>query len=310
MRQAGCKYGASKPVTGMVYPMTCRRYRDSTPPVCRLRANGRLIRWEDRYADRARPIISTCTYEVHGAGEPLLLINGLADDTAAWRNQIEYFTRCYTTIIFDNRGVGRTDKPAGGYTTAQMALDAVGLLDALNIDRAHVLGTSMGGMIAQELAIAFPARVDKLLLCCTSGTPSEVNKRLYRFWETAAQTIGLGEVMREVMLWCFTDEFFQLRRTEAAETEEAFAGITQPVSAYLSQLHSLQVHDAMTRLGTIQAPTLVLGAPKDLLYPPNQTEQLYRGIPNATLQFTDHGGHSFRREVPDEFNAAVLGFLA
>ncbi len=252
----------------------------------------------------------TVYYEVHGTGEPLLLINGLADDTSAWRNQIEHFARRYTTIIFDNRGVGGSDKPPGGYTTAQMAADAVGLLDALTIDRAHVLGTSMGGMIAQELAIAFPARVDKLLLCCTCGAPSEVNKRLYRFWETAAQTIGLGEVMREVMLWCFTDQFFQLRPTEAAEAEAAFAAITQPIDAYLSQLHSLQVHDAMARLGAIQAPTLVLGAPKDLLYPPHQTEQLYQGIPHATLRFTTHGGHSFRREVPDEFNTAALEFLA
>jgi 3-oxoadipate enol-lactonase len=252
----------------------------------------------------------TLNYEVHGEGEPLLLINGLADDISAWVNQIEAFAQQHTIIAFDNRGIGDSDMPLGDYTTAQMAEDAIGLLDALAIDRAHVLGTSMGGMIAQELAIAFPERVAKLVLCCTCCEPSEANRRLYRFWETAARKLGLGEMMREVMLWCFTAEYFQLRKAEAAETEEAFAGIRQPLDAYLSQLRALQTHNATARLGAITAPTLVLGAPHDLLFPPSQLEQLHRGIPHSTLRFTAHGGHSFRREVPDEFNAAVRGFLA
>jgi pimeloyl-ACP methyl ester carboxylesterase len=252
----------------------------------------------------------TLYYEVHGEGEPLLLINGLADDSSAWINQIDVFSQQYRTVIFDNRGVGGSDKPSGGYTTAQMAKDALSLLDALGIARAHVLGTSMGGMIAQELAIASPKRVAKLVLCCTCAEPSEINKRLYRFWEASARKLGLGETMREVMLWCFTEEFFKLRPAEAAQTEEAFTGITQPLDAYLSQLHSLQAHNAAARLGSIEAPTLVLGAPKDLLYPSAQMERLHQGIPTSMLQFTAHGGHSFRREVPDEFNAAVLDFLS
>jgi len=234
----------------------------------------------------------------------------LADDVSAWGNQREDFSRRYTTIIFDNRGVGGSDRPSGEYTTAQMAADAVGLLNALAIDRAHVLGTSMGGMIAQELAIAFPERVAKLVLCCTCAEPSEANKRLYRYWEIAARKLGLREMMREVMLWCFTTEYFQMRQVEAAQSEEAFTGITQPVEAYLSQLHSLQAHNATARLGTIEAPTLVLGAPQDLLFPPSQSEQLHQGIAHSALRFTTHGGHSFRREVPDEFNAAVLDFLS
>lgn len=252
----------------------------------------------------------TLNYDVHGMGEPLLLINGLADDIAAWVNQNEDFARCYTTIVFDNRGVGGSDKPPGDYTTAQMAADAVGLLDALAVERAHVLGTSMGGMIAQELAIAFPERVNKLVLCCTCAEPSEANSRLYHYWDLAARTLGLGEMMKEVMLWCFTPEFFQTRQEEAARTEEAFAGTTQPVDAYLSQLHALQAHNTTARLGAIAAPTLVLGAPHDLLFPPRQSEQLHRNIPHATLRFTAHGGHAFRREVPTEFNASVLEFLA
>lgn len=248
-------------------------------------------------------------YEVHGEGEPLVLINGLADDLTSWAYQLEDFSQHYKTIVFDNRGIGGSAMPPGEYTTQQMAADAKGLLDALEIDRAHVLGVSMGGMIAQEFALAYPERVNKLLLCCTCSEPSQANLLLYRFWQQAAPRIGLSELMREVLVWCFTPEYFETHQEEAQETEEALTSITQPVEAYLSQLHSIQVHNATDRLGHIQAPTLVLGAPKDLIFPPNQSEQIHRGVRNSQLQFTDHGGHGYLWEAPNEFNHAVLAFL-
>ncbi|MGH2409952.1 MAG: alpha/beta fold hydrolase [Chloroflexota bacterium] len=252
----------------------------------------------------------TINYEVQGSGEPLLLINGLADDLSSWAYQWDDFARRYQVITFDNRGIGGTDKPDGGYTTTQMAADAAGLLDALRIPRAHVLGVSMGGMIAQEFALAYPDRVNKLLLCGTSSEPSEANKRLYRIWRETAPVLGLGQMMKEVLLWCFTPEFFQHSPEAAQETEEALTGIAQPLAAYLSQLNSIEVHNATARLGRITAPTLVLGAPHDLIFPPFQSRQLHQGITGSTLQFTEHGGHAYLWEVAGEFNRAVLDFLA
>jgi 3-oxoadipate enol-lactonase len=251
----------------------------------------------------------TLQYEVHGEGEPLLLINGLADDLTSWAYQIPDFEQRYQTIIFDNRGIGGSGMPAGPYTTAMMAADAKGLLDALGIERAHVLGVSMGGMIAQELAINYPDRVNKLLLCATCSEPSAANTRLYAFWEYSAPRLGLPEMMKEVLVWCFTPEFFQTHPEDAQATEEALTSITQPVKAYLSQLHSIQVHNATSRLGQVRAQTLVLGAPKDLIFPPNQSEQIHQGIPGSTLRFTEHGGHAYLWEHPDEFNRAVMDFL-
>ncbi len=248
-------------------------------------------------------------YEIHGEGEPLLLINGLADDLTSWGYQVPDFEQRYRTIIFDNRGIGGSSKPSGGYTSAQMAADAKGLLDALGIERAHVLGVSMGGMIAQEFAIAYPQAVNKLLLCATCSEPSEANLRLYAFWKQAAPRLGLPEMMKEVLVWCFTPDYFQTHREEAQATEEALTSITQPVNAYLSQLNSIQTHNATDRLGQIKAPTLVLGAPKDLIFPPNQSEHLHRGIIGSNLEFTAHGGHAYLWEVPEEFNRAVLDFL-
>lgn len=251
----------------------------------------------------------TINYETHGEGEPLLLINGLADDLSSWGYQLEDFSRHFKTIIFDNRGLGGSDKPAGGYTTAEMAADAKGLLDALGIVRAHILGVSMGGMIAQEFALAYPQTTNKLLLCATSSEPSEANKRLYRIWEETAPVLGLPQLMKELLLWCFTPEFFQQHPGTADEAQEALTGITQPVEAYLSQLHSIQVHNATARLGAIAASTLVLGAPQDLIFPPFQSRQIHEGIPGSRLQFTEHGGHAFLWEVAGEFNKAVLSFL-
>lgn len=252
----------------------------------------------------------TINFEVHGEGEPLLLINGLADDITAWALQTEEFARHYRTIVFDNRGIGGTDKPAGRYTTAQLAADARGLLDALDIGRAHVLGVSMGGMIAQEFALAYPERVDRLILGCTCSAPSEANLRLYNIWEVTAPILGLQQMMKEVLLWCFTPEFFQNERDTANEFDAALSGITQPVEAYLSQLNSIQTHNATARLPRIAAPTLVLGGPSDLIFPPHQSRQLHDGINGSRLAFTDHGGHAFMWEVPDEFNQAVLSFLS
>ena len=117
-------------------------------------------------------------------------------------------------------------------------------------------------------------------------------------------------MMKEVLLWCFTPEFFQHERDMANEFDAALSGITQPVEAYLSQLHSIQTHDASARLGQITAPTLVLGAPQDLIFPPRQSQQLHEGIGASRLHFTDHGGHAFMWEVSAEFNQAVLSFLA
>src|SRR5262249_32190040 len=115
-------------------------------------------------------------YEEYGSGEPLLCIMGFATDSTGWVLQTPEFSKHYREIIFDNRGVGRSSKPAGPYSIAQMAEDAVGLMDTLDIRRAHVLGLSMGGMIAQEIALRHPERVHGLVLACTFPEPDDVTE--------------------------------------------------------------------------------------------------------------------------------------
>src|SRR5262249_1043656 len=115
------------------------------------------------------------------SGDPLLLIMGLAADSQAWMFQLPDFAQRYRTIIFDNRGVGRSSKPAGPYTVSEMADETAGLLDALSIPRAHVVGVSMGGMIAQELILRHPARVRGLVLACTYPEPDAAVERQREF---------------------------------------------------------------------------------------------------------------------------------
>jgi 3-oxoadipate enol-lactonase len=248
-------------------------------------------------------------YEVHGKGAPLLLIAGLSEDLSSWELQVEAFARHYRVITFDNRGVGQTEKSRGPYTTGQMAADARGILDVLGIGQAHVMGVSMGGMIAQEFAVAYPERVDRLVLACTCAAPSEANRRLYRFWQRAAPAVGVRQLKEEALLWHFTPTFLEHISGVEMLPSALLRDSEQPLDAYLSQLQSILSHDSTSYLSQIGARTLVLGAPEDRLCTPEQVRQLQHGIPGAELAITEHGAHGCLWEAPEEFNAAVLGFL-
>lgn len=262
-------------------------------------------------------------YEEHGSGEPLLLIMGLAGDSLAWLFQRDAFAEHYRTVVFDNRGVGRTSKPDGPYSIAQMADDAAGLLDALDIGRAHVVGVSMGGMIAQELALRHAARVRSLVLGCTyarpdAGVAATFDESLAFFGGTKGPN---GEIqvdlaaldplafIQRLLPLTFTPQFMM---TELPKMMQVFAGSLQfgfDLRAILAQVEATQRHDALERLDQIGVPTLVLTGDTDLLIPPANSDAIAARIPGARLRQIAGGSHGFNFEKPDEFNAAVLEFL-
>ena len=252
----------------------------------------------------------TINYRIEGNGpETVVLVNGLADDLETWGGQMPALLEAgYRVLRFDNRGIGLSDKPLGPYTTATFAADTKALVDHLAITDFHLLGVSMGGMIAQEYALAHPGDLRSVTLACTYAAPGPFCSRMFALWADMAGVMGVPTVMRDVTLWAFTPGFFETRPDDAYEFETAMRFIDQPIPAYLAQLHSIQTHDATERLGSLSVPTLVLAGETDILIPVELSRQLHSLIPNAQWA-TTAGGHACLWEYPDQFNRAFLSFL-
>ena len=250
-------------------------------------------------------------YRVDGEGaRVLVLINGLADDLETWGGQMDAFLAAgYRVVRFDNRGIGRSGAPPGPYTSAMMAADTKALVDHLGLGPFDLLGVSMGGMIAQEYALAYGADLRSLALCCTYAAPGPFCSRMFALWQAMAPVMGVPAVMRDVTLWAFTEDFFDTRGLELAEFEAAMATLDQSVPAYLAQLHAIQSHDTAARLAALDLPCLVLAGETDILIPVALSRRLHHAIPGASWA-TTKGGHACLWEHPQSFNAAVLDFLA
>jgi 3-oxoadipate enol-lactonase len=189
------------------------------------------------------------------------------------------------------------------------AADTKALVDHLEIADFHLLGVSMGGMIAQEYACAYPDDLRSVTLACTYAAPGPFCSRMFNLWADMASVMGVPAVMRDVTLWAFTPEFFEDRPDEAVEFETAMRYLDQPTPAYLAQLHSIQNHDATARLGSLSVPTMVLAGETDILIPVELSRRLHALIPGARWATTP-GGHACLWEYPDPFNRAFLSFIA
>jgi pimeloyl-ACP methyl ester carboxylesterase len=261
-------------------------------------------------------------FEEHGRGDPLLLIMGLGADSQAWTFQVPAFAERYRTIVFDNRGIGRSAKPAGPYTTAEMADDAVGLLRVLDVDRAHVVGVSMGGMIAQELALRHPERVRGLVLASTYPEPDGqiVRQReasVTQLGGTVAaddsvsldlSTLDPLRIFEHMMPLVFTPSFVE---TQLSTVMQLAGSVLHDFSmeAIFAQVAAAMSHRTTDRLHRIAAPTLVLTGDADRLIPPAHSDRLAEAIPGARLVKVPGGSHAMNVEVPEAFNRAVLDFL-
>ena len=251
-------------------------------------------------------------YQIDGpsdAPETIVLINGLADDLESWGYQIPAMVDAgFRVLRFDNRGIGKTDAPAGAYSSRQMADDAKALVDLLGITNFHLMGVSMGGMISQEYAVAHPGDLKSLTLACTYAKADAFCQTMFAMWADLARLTSVPFVMRDVALWAFTGPFFQDRPGDAAEFAAAMAALPMSLEAYLSQLAVIQAHDATDRLPQITVPTLVLAGDEDILIPVRLSKMLQRAIPGAKWATTP-GGHACLWESPDPFNTTYIDFV-
>ena len=250
-------------------------------------------------------------YAVEGEGEPLVMIMGLGGARSSWRSQTRAFKRYYRTVTFDNRGVGRSDKPAGPYTIKTMADDTLGLMDFLGIKRAHVLGVSMGGMIAQELAINHPERVNKLVLGCTfanAGTTShapEMNKAMEAFEKSPQDERSQRRLIGAMAGLSFNAWSNRVFILPFAKIAIRFL----PITGTVEQMKAVSTHDTVERLKMITAPTLVITGTDDRLVNPSSSETIANLVPKAKLVRVPGGGHTFFMEKHSDFNREVLSFL-
>jgi pimeloyl-ACP methyl ester carboxylesterase len=251
-------------------------------------------------------------YVEAGQGEPLVLVMGLGADHLAWGFQFPAFVEHYRVIAFDNRGAGQTDAPDHPYTTRMMAEDTVGLMDALGIERAHLLGVSMGGMIAQEVALNHPDRVRSLQLHCTLGRPDRYLLAQLDVGRIQRRTLTQEAAMRAGSLWLFAPATYD-ERPELVEMilQNALANpYPMSLTGFERQCDAVQTHDALDRVAAIRCPTLISVADQDILVPPRFSRALADRIPGAELRVIEGAAHGYFWERPDLFNAMCLDFLA
>ncbi len=250
-------------------------------------------------------------YEIHGNGEPVVLIQGLSLDSSTWFNQVTVLSQKYQVILFDNRGVGQTDAPDQAYSTEMMADDAAALLKFLNVDNAHILGFSMGGMIAQIIALKYPELVKSLLLTATAARFPARAKHLVQIWlRMLNENVSLETRIREGFLWGYTNEFFEHDEAVTASVNLAL-NHPYPLSnqGFVGQVAALMQHDTRSRISQISVPTLVLIGGDEILIPIEFSEELAAKIPKAELVILERGGHNCWMEFPEPFNQAVMQFL-
>lgn len=254
-------------------------------------------------------------YAEQGAGEPLLLISGIGYDRWQWWRMLPGLARQYRVLTPDNRGVGASDRPAGHYSAELLADDMAGLLDALGLPWAHVLGHSMGGFVAQALALKHPGRVGRLILASTHfGGPNALPvtpEALAILSDTECDPAT--RALRGLAVSCapgFAEANPELIRDWLAERAR------QPLdpAAYGAQLAigaALASPGACfePRLKTIRAPTLILFGAQDRVVPPGNGALLARAIPGSRLELIPDAGHFFPMETPEAANRAVLGCL-
>jgi 3-oxoadipate enol-lactonase len=246
-------------------------------------------------------------YEVRGSGDPLLLMHGLGYGRWGWEPVLDAFAEDFRVLFYDNRGIGESDVPPGPYTARQLAEDAVALLDAEGIERADVVGTSLGGMAAQELAIGFPERVNRLVLACTTpgGLASHPMPQ-----QTVDLILSAPTLPPETALRRFVENALAPGAPEELVERILALRLENPFDpkGWHAQAAAGATFDALDRISRIQAPTLAIAGTEDVVVDPRNSELLAEGIGAARLERVP-GGHLFFWEDPETFVALVKEFL-
>jgi pimeloyl-ACP methyl ester carboxylesterase len=251
-------------------------------------------------------------YEERGEGDPLILIMGLGADGSLWEDHRKSYEKHFRCIMMDNRGSGQSDKPNGPYTTRMMAEDTAGLMDALGIEKAHVNGISMGGAIAQMLALEYPEKVRSLVLVSTWARCDTYAKVVFDHFRSVRPRIEPKEFMQLLQLWIFAAPYYQKHQEDLIQGQQDAQDnkdALMPDHAFDAQCEACINHDTLHRLGDIIAPTLITIGDADIFTPFHFSQTLHDGISGSEMLVFKDCGHAHHWEDLLEFNSKTTGFL-
>jgi 3-oxoadipate enol-lactonase len=245
-----------------------------------------------------------------GSGTPVLMVQGLGVDARGWALQRGAFGRVHRCIAPDNRGVGASTKPAGPYDLVRMAHDALEVLDALEIEKAHVVGASMGGIIAQIIGVLHQDRVRSLTLACTACHHHQWRRELLAEWADVVSARGMPALAEEGLQWLVGPRL--QRRFGRALNLLARLVMSGSPAPFVAQVEAFlaMTDDLRFELPSVKVPTLVITGSQDSLTPVGDAEELAEFIPDAQLHVLSGAAHGLMAEAPGPFNRAVLSFLA
>lgn len=262
----------------------------------------------------ATGFVSVGRYRLHyleeGGGFPLLLIHGLAGDHAAWKPQIEAFRGRHRVIAFDNRGAGRSTQVDEPVTTEDLARDTLALMDQLDVERAHVVGRSMGGAIAQHMALLQPDRVHTLVMCASFARLDPLGRRaLTNMRETLQWSRSWSAWARHAIPYFVSPAFFNGNEAAVAQIEALIGDETRLPAAYDRTNEACLQHDTLDRLGEIRCPTLVMAGALDPVCSMTATRWMVERLPKAETVIFEKSSHFFLIEEREKSMATLASWL-
>jgi 3-oxoadipate enol-lactonase len=249
-------------------------------------------------------------YLDNGQGPTVVLIHGLAGDHSAWRAQIELLRPHFRVIAFDNRGAGASTQVDEPISTRDLAQDTLQLMDHAGVERAHVVGRSMGGAVAQHMALLAPERVRTLALCASFAKLDALGSRVLHNMREALEWRGSwADHARHSVPNFVSAAFFNGQPENVAAIESLLGGETRLPACYSRQNWACQEHDTLAALPRITQPTIVMGGEVDPICSMTATRALHQGLPNARLEVFEGASHFFLMEQPQRFNRLLLDWL-
>jgi aminoacrylate hydrolase len=248
-------------------------------------------------------------YESHGSGPPLFLVPGLGGDGRWWDGQVAELAQHFTVVVHDHRGTARSTLSRIDYSVAQMADDALQLIDGLGYARVHWCGHSTGGAMGQVLAIEHPARIDRLVLSATWAATDVFFRRLFEVRALILKELGPAAYLKASALSLSMPSWIRDHEGELAAAEAKAAETIPLPEIVLSRIAAIVAHDRRAQLQQVRAPTLAICARDDMVTPLYFTEELVRLIPDARAYVLPDGGHFYPHVHGEEFRRVVTSFL-